>query len=207
MCPYTPLLSSAKIIPTRFFHQCFRRKFLANNKDDQRDAKHDETFKVIDRRPFTSAGDLRPEALDEERREREAAAKAEKLQQEAQAANRASAKSNPATSGSAAAPEATNNRQPSRNFQMLIDFLARNCAALLGGMTDPRTGQPLLDLEGAREMIDMLDALRESTRGNLATEDDQLLVEVLGSLKLSFMDVSKAAAAAATAPHNPRPKP
>ncbi len=178
---------------------------MANNKDDQRDAKHDETFKVIDRRPFTSAGDLRPEALDEERREREAAAKIEKAQQEAQAANRASAGNSPAAPS--AAPEATNNRPPSRNFQMLVDFLARNCAALLGGMTDPRTGQPLLDLEGAREMIDMLDALRESTHGNLATEDDQLLVEVLGSLKLSFMDVSKAAAAAAAAPHNPRPKP
>lgn len=179
---------------------------MPNNKDDHHDGKHDETFKVIDRRPFTSAGELRPEAIDEERREREAAAKLEKTQQETESARRASAKSNPAAAPSAA-PEATNSLPPSRNFQMLVDFLARNCAALLGGMADPRTGQPLLDLEGAREMIDMLDALREFSHGNLATEDDQLLIEVIGSLKLSFMDVSKAASAAAASPAKPRPKP
>jgi hypothetical protein len=82
----------------------------------------------------------------------------------------------------------------SRSFQLLIDFLTRNAAAMLGGMADPRTGQPFVDLEGAREMIDMLDALREKTRGNLSKDDDNLLIEVLGSLKLTFMEISKAAA-------------
>ena len=77
---------------------------------------------------------------------------------------------------------------------MLVDFLTRNAAAMLGGMADPRTGQAFLDLEGAREMIDMLDALREKTKGNLAKIDDDLLVEVIGSLKLTFMEISKAAA-------------
>jgi hypothetical protein len=67
---------------------------------------------------------------------------------------------------------------------------------MLGGMADPRTGQPFVDIEGAREMIDMLDVLREKTMGNLAKVDSDLLVEVLGSLKLSFMEMSKAAAAA-----------
>jgi nucleoside-triphosphatase THEP1 len=42
-------------------------------------------------------------------------------------------------------------------------------------------------------MIDMLDALREKTMKNLATEDDQLLIDVIGSLKLSFMELSRAA--------------
>jgi hypothetical protein len=83
--------------------------------------------------------------------------------------------------------------EASRSFQMLVDFLVRNAAAMLGGMADPRTGQPFVDLEGAREVIDMLDALREKTRGNLSKEDDQLLLEVVGSLKLTFMEISKAA--------------
>ena len=82
----------------------------------------------------------------------------------------------------------------SRSFQMLVDFLTRNAAAMLGGMADPRTGQAFVDLEGAREVIDMLDALREKTRGNLSKDDDGLLIEVLGSLKLTFMEISKAAA-------------
>jgi hypothetical protein len=102
-----------------------------------------------------------------------------------------------AAAGTAVAPE-TSEEEPesSRHFQMLIDFLARNAAALLGGMADPRTGQAFLDLEGAREMIDMLDVLREKTRKNLSQEDETLLLEVIGSLKLSFMEISKAAAAA-----------
>ena len=68
---------------------------------------------------------------------------------------------------------------------------------LLGGYADPRTGQPMLDLEGAREMIDMLDALREKTIGNLTQDEDKLLLDVLGNLKLAFMEMTKAATAAA----------
>jgi hypothetical protein len=45
-------------------------------------------------------------------------------------------------------------------------------------------------------MIDMLDVLREKTLGNLAKADSDLLLEVIGSLKLSFMEISKAASEA-----------
>ena len=79
---------------------------------------------------------------------------------------------------------------------MLINFVAQNAAMLLGAYPDPRTGQAMLDLDGARELIDMLDALRESTRGNLASDDDHLLLDVLGQLKLSYMEMTQAAAKA-----------
>lgn len=92
------------------------------------------------------------------------------------------------------AAETAEDHTTSRSFQLLVDFLTRNAAAMLGGMADPRTGQAFVDLEGAREVIDMLDALREKTRGNLSKDDDNLLIEVLGSLKLTFMEISKAAA-------------
>ena len=161
------------------------------------DPKQDESFKVVDRRMFTEQGELRKDAVEQERRDEEAASARK-------AAAPTAAKSAPATPGSAApappadAPpaEAADSIAPSRSFQMLVDFLARNAAAMLGGMADPRTGQPFLDLEGAREMIDMLDMLREKTRGNVAKTDEDLLIEVVGSLKLTFMEVSKAAAEA-----------
>jgi len=79
---------------------------------------------------------------------------------------------------------------------MLINFVAQNAAMMLGAYPDPRTGQGMVDLEGAREMIDMLDALREGTRDNLAAEDEKLLLDVIGSLKLSFMEMTKAASKA-----------
>ena len=79
---------------------------------------------------------------------------------------------------------------------MLVDFLTRNAAAMMGGMADPQTGQAYVDLEGAREVIDMIDTLKEKTRGNLAKQDEELIMEVAGSLKLSYMEISKAAAQA-----------
>ena len=150
--------------------------------------RQEEGFKVVDRRLFTEQGELRNEALEEERRAEEAAAKLEAAKPKP-----VDGAAKPASS-SAETPAET--IPPSRSFQMLVDFLTRNAAAMLGGMADPRTGQPFVDIEGAREMIDMLDALREKTRGNLAKADDDLLVEVLGSLKLTFMEISKAASEA-----------
>ena len=194
------------------------------------DSKHDDTsFKVIDRRLFSETGEIRPEVVEQERRDDEAAAKkaASKAQEASKAAETGSAGAgagggqakpfaNPdmLTGTQSAASQGLDaqslvNGAPndlaesegagevsasSRSFQMLVDFLTRNAAAMLGGMADPRTGQPFVDLEGAREMIDMLDALREKTRGNLSKDDDNLLIEVLGSLKLTFMEISKAAA-------------
>ena len=154
------------------------------------DPKQEETFKVIDRRMFTEEGELRQDAVEIERRE-EAAASARQAAQPP-AKEPAEQPAPPAETETPATPESP----ASRSFQMLINFLAQNAAAMLGGMADPRTGQPFVDLEGAREVIDMLDALREATRGNLAKADQDLLVDVAGSLKLTFMEISKAAAEA-----------
>jgi uncharacterized protein DUF1844 len=153
------------------------------------DPKQNEGFKVVDRRLFTESGDLRADAVEQEKREQEAAAKVAS----AQAATPAAAPSAVVPPASTPAVEAV---APSRSFQMLVDFLTRNAAAMMGGMADPQTGQAYVDLEGAREVIDMIDALRDKTKGNLAKADEDLIVEVAGSLKLTFMEISKAAAQA-----------
>jgi len=172
------------------------------------DPKQEESFKVIDRRHFTEEGELRKEVVEQERREEEAAAK--KVAANPAPPSRSAAAAPPkdsvlhsGTSTSTArpseAPAATGLEEPaedkesSRGFQMLVDFLTRNAAAMLGGMADPRTGQAYVELDGAREVIDMLDALREATKGNLSKADEDLLIEVIGSLKLTFMEISKAA--------------
>lgn len=166
------------------------------------DLKNDEGgFKVVDRRLFTEEGELRKDAIEQERREQEAASKSAAAQSAKAAATKQSTATGTGTAAAAmSAPDTTATATPepegSRAFQMLVDFLTRNAAAMLGGMADPRTGQPFLDLEGARDMIEMLDVLREKTHGNLAKADDDLLIEVIGSLKLTYMEVSKAAAEA-----------
>jgi Domain of unknown function (DUF1844) len=159
------------------------------------DSKQEETFKVVDRRLFTEDGQLRREVVEQERRYEEAAQKpATQASSISSSAPSAQGKSGAASDNQTAQAPAAEAAQPSRGFQLLVDFLTRNAAAMLGGVADPRTGQAYLDLEGAREMIDMLDALREKTQGNLAQVDEDLLIEVIGSLKLTYMEVSKVAA-------------
>jgi len=164
------------------------------------DPKQEESFRVIDRRLFNAAGEIRDEAAEERRKQEGEPAGAHPLNvpagaQKKDAAPAAAKPSAPkAEPAPVPAPEAELPK-PSRGFQMLINFVAQNAAMLLGAYPDPR-GQAMLDLEGARELIDMLDALRDVSRGNLAPDDDRLLLDVLGSLKLSYMEMTKAAAKA-----------
>ena len=166
------------------------------------ETKQDETFKVVDRRLFTPEGEFRKDVAEQQDREHETASSASAAQTARNNAPGkdagAAAPGTPKPAGREAAPvaQAATTAKRSAGFENLVRSLGQNAAMLLGGYQDPRTGQPMLDLEGAREMIDMLDALREKTSGNLAPEEDTLIVDILGNLKLAFMEMSKAAAAA-----------
>lgn len=166
--------------------------------------KHDETFKVVDRRLFTAEGELRKDMAEQQDREHSAVPEMTvtpgipKSNVAGGAPAPANGTTEPGPDGAKPATQSPGDvpkRSPA--FENLIRSLGQNAAMLLGGYADPRTGQPMLDLEGAREMIDMLDALREKTRGNVAPEEETLVIDILGNLKLAFMEMTKAAAAAA----------
>ncbi|MGO9642342.1 MAG: DUF1844 domain-containing protein [Candidatus Acidiferrales bacterium] len=159
------------------------------------DTKHDETFKVVDRRLFTAEGELREEVAAEEKIRREEPPAAPKVVTSAAPAAGPVAVPSPQKEQTAPEPPA-DATEGMHGFESLVNFVAQNAAMLLGAYPDPRSGQPMLDLEGARELIDMLDALREKTRGHLTPEEDRLLLDVLGSLKLTFMEMTKVAAQA-----------
>jgi hypothetical protein len=149
------------------------------------DKKQEESFRVIDRRPFTSEGELRKEVVEEEERE----AKRE-------AAMRPITPVEAVTAPAAAAPPVElPKRLPA--FENLVRMLGSNAAMVLGAYADPRSGQPMIDPEAARELIDMLDALHDKTKGNLAPEEDTLLTDLLGKLKMTFLEVNQAIAAQA----------
>jgi hypothetical protein len=150
--------------------------------------KPEEAFRVIDRRPFTSEGEIRKDVVEAEERkaEREAAIEA--------ARNPAPA---PVVPGQAAAVPAADAPKASPAFQNLIQMIGSNAAMVLGAYADPRTGQPVIDPEAARELIDMLDVLHEKTKGHLAPEEETLLVDLLGKLKMTFLEVNQALAAQA----------
>jgi len=148
------------------------------------DHKPEEAFRVIDRRPFTAEGELRKEVVEQE--EREAKREAAKV---------------PATPSeapkTAAAPPPAETPERIAAFENLVRMLGSNAAMVLGAYADPRTGQPMIDPEAARELIDMLDALHEKTKGNLSPEEDTLLLDLLGKLKMTYLEVNQAVAAEA----------
>ena len=145
------------------------------------DHKQEEAFRVIDRRPFTAEGELRREIVEEEERE---AKREATLHPPAPAADAATP----------APPPPVDAPKPLPAFENLIRMLGSNAAMVLGAYADPRTGQPMLDPEAAREFIDMLDALHEKTKGNLAPQEDSLLLDLLGKLKMTYLEVNQAIA-------------
>jgi hypothetical protein len=146
----------------------------------------EESFRVIDRRPFTAEGELRKEVVEQEEREAQR-----------EAAVRPPAPPAAATSNELDTPPEPPVDAPKRApaFENLIRMIGSNAAMVLGAYNDPRTGQPMLDPDAARELIDMLDALREKTQGNLAPEEDNLLLDLLGKLKMTYLEVNQALAA------------
>jgi len=139
---------------------------------------NNEGFKVIDRRPFTAEGEIRKDVVEEQELKEKAEAKAAEV-----------AKKEAAATSAADTPK----RLPA--FENLVRMIGSNAAMVLGAYADPQTGQPMIDPDAARELIDMLDGLHEKTKGNLAPEEDSMILDLLGKLKLTYLEISKAMAA------------
>ncbi len=142
----------------------------------------DEGFKVIDRRPFTAEGEIRKDVAEEQEREW----KREEVKEKAEAK---------AAEKKAAATETGSTPKRSPAFENLVRMIGSNAAMVLGAYADPNTGQPMIDPDAARELIDMLDALQEKTKGNLAPEEESILLDLAGKLKLTYLEIQKAMAA------------
>ena len=150
--------------------------------------KEDSTFRVIDRRPFTSEGELRPDVVAEQEKEN---------RREETKRDETKAKASEGITAGAEKPAVPAADAPKRApaFENLIRMIGSNAAMVLGAYADPRTGQTVIDPEAARELIDMLDALHEKTKGNLAPEEDGLLLDLLGKLKMTYLEINQAMAA------------
>ena len=58
----------------------------------------------------------------------------------------------------------------------------------LGKMVHPESQKTEMNLEAARASIDILGMLEEKTKGNLTSEEDRFLQQVLTNLRLNFVD-------------------
>jgi len=78
-----------------------------------------------------------------------------------------------------------------------IDFptfvLSIASAAMMGLGLAPRpdSGKTEVELEMARQNIDLLEMIREKTRNNLTSDEEKLLERVLFEVRTKFVEVSK----------------
>ena len=88
--------------------------------------------------------------------------------------------------------EAGQSSEPSVNFVSFILSLTHTAALHFGDVADPSTGEPgKANLSAAQQIIDILDLLSTKTKGNLSTEERQLLDQVLYELRLRFVEAKK----------------
>ena len=86
----------------------------------------------------------------------------------------------PAAGASSKQPET------SKNFLNLVQSLGFQALMHLGEIPDPATQQRELNLEAAKEAIDLLVALRDKTSGNLSKEEKEMLEALVSQLQIKF---------------------
>jgi hypothetical protein len=80
---------------------------------------------------------------------------------------------------------------PPVDFASFVMMLTNNVMVFLGQVPNPLTQQPQVDLAQARHTIDILMMLREKTRGNLTTEEDRFLQELLPQLQIAYVQAKQ----------------
>ncbi|MDT5269477.1 MAG: hypothetical protein QOH49_1663 [Acidobacteriota bacterium] len=87
-------------------------------------------------------------------------------------------------------PEAHGEAQGDEGFLMLVEFLASFAADALGMVNHPGGGG--VNLQLAKQCIDMLGTLARKTQGNLVGEEQQFLDMILSQLRMQYVSLSSA---------------
>jgi hypothetical protein len=132
-------------------------------------------FKVADRRRFSETGEARD--TDEN-------AASERSAAETSTESQPTPAEGPAATAHAqeGAPEAE------INFSTFIIGLSAQALAHLGEIPDPMYQSVRVDLEAARQVIDILGLLRDKTKGNLDNAEGPLLESVLYDLRMKYVE-------------------
>ena len=146
---------------------------------DRKEGDKASEIRVIDRRMFTPEGERRSPDSPPEDIPIPVAPPA--------AAPPAAAPGKPGRPAAGAPPASREEQVASAHLKNLILNLATTAAANLGEIPNPFTRQTEVDADGARQVIDLLQALQLKTRGNLGAEEHELLESLLYDLKSKYV--------------------
>jgi uncharacterized protein DUF1844 len=137
-------------------------------------SEQDGTFKVSDKRKFTSEGEPRAES-----NETIGETSGPQSEAEAPAAQRTAPKDSSST------------EDFQMTFETLVMSLSSTAMVQLGLIPDPATNQPEQNLPAARQTIDILEILQDKTKGNLDESESKLLDNILYELRMTFLEVNQ----------------
>ncbi|HKG13571.1 MAG TPA: DUF1844 domain-containing protein [Pyrinomonadaceae bacterium] len=174
------------------------------------------TFKITDRRLFNADGSPREEIREEEpppppapaadagstlsdvadARPAEPASKGATREAVEEAARAEGARAETASPSRAerekdARGPAQGDAGASEEFLMLVEFLASFAADALGMVNHPGGGGGV-NLQLAKQCIDMLGTLQRKTQGNLSGEESQFLDMILSQLRMQYVSLANA---------------
>ena len=133
-------------------------------------------FKVADRRRFSETGEARDT-------EETAAAESSPVAD--------TPRESPITRPDAADTTAhamAGGADPEINFSTFVIGLSAQALAHLGEIPDPMHQSVHVDLDAARQVIDILGLLRDKTKGNLDKAEEPLLESVLYDLRMKYVE-------------------
>jgi Domain of unknown function (DUF1844) len=81
--------------------------------------------------------------------------------------------------------------QPEASLLALLDMLAGEAAMCMGMVKSPVGAEIPIDLDTARQVIDMLGMLQQKTKGNLTAEEKDVLENILAYLRMQFVALSR----------------
>lgn len=147
-------------------------------------------FVIRDRRRFTEEGDTR-----QAEEPGKAAESGEAMEPGTETREEAGQEAGRSPEKEAASAEkqqrASETPLPEINFSTFIFSLNTSALLHLGEYPDPTSGKKETDLQMAKQTIDLIGMLEEKTRGNLTTDEENLIKHILYDLRLRYVQKSK----------------
>ncbi|MBM4133300.1 MAG: DUF1844 domain-containing protein [Nitrospira sp.] len=81
-------------------------------------------------------------------------------------------------------------------FSSFVFSLGTSALMMMGERLDPRQPQVPVNLGQAKEIIDILSMLESKTKGNLTTEEQAVLDDLLYALRIKYVDLASGKPAA-----------
>ncbi|MFO8165461.1 MAG: DUF1844 domain-containing protein [Thermodesulfobacteriota bacterium] len=122
-------------------------------------------FVVKDKRAFDTQGEVKE--------------KSEKAEEEKDRGEEKPSEKTKEDRGSAPLPEV--------NFSSFLLSLSSSTLLHLGEIADPQSGEKKKDLVLAKQSIDIINLLKDKTKGNLTKEEENLLDNLLYDLRMRFV--------------------